>query len=75
MQALYLSLDLPPEAAGLAVIRTAARALHPLLRANPDLRLARRRFYREMLNEHDLARARQTAGRKRSRPANPPSRS
>ena len=71
MQALYLSLDLPPEAAGLAVIRTAARALHPLLRANPDLRLARRRFYREMLNEHDVARARQTAGRKRSRPANP----
>jgi hypothetical protein len=45
--------------------------LHPLLRANPDLRLARRRFYREMLNEHDVARARQAGARKRSRPANP----
>lgn len=56
MTRFYLSLGLPISAASREVIRAAVRALHPLLRRNRALRASRRRFYREMLNEHDAAR-------------------
>ncbi|MCV2890338.1 hypothetical protein OE747_18530 [Ruegeria sp. XHP0148] len=48
----YLSLDLPPTASPLAVVRAAVRALHPDTRAVCGLRSARKRFYRQMLCAH-----------------------
>ena len=52
----YLGLGLPLSAMSREVVRAAVRALHPGLRRNRALRASRRRFYREMLNEHDAAR-------------------
>ncbi len=56
MTRFYLALDLPISASSRVVIRAAVWALHPALRRNRALRASRRRFYREMLNEHDAAR-------------------
>lgn len=55
MRALYLSLGLPVSASTRAVVKAAVRALHPSLRKTRALRSLRRRFYREMQNEHDVA--------------------
>ena len=55
----YLSLGLPLTASRLAVVRAAVRSLHPDTRAVCGLRLARKRFYRQMLCAHS---ARQAAG-------------
>jgi hypothetical protein len=65
MKDFYRSLRLSPKVSGREVVKAAARALHPMLRANPGLRLLRRRYYREMLNLHDEMRAQ--VGTKRSR--------
>ena len=51
---LHLSLTAKPR----EVVRAAAAAMHPWIRRHRGLRLARRRFYRDMLNSHDLARER-----------------
>lgn len=56
MTRFYLAMGLPISASSREVIRAAVRALHPGLRRNRALRASRRRFYREMLNEHDAAR-------------------
>ena len=56
MTRFYLALGLPISATSREVIRAAAWALHPGLRRNRAHRASRRRFYREMLNEHDAAR-------------------
>nr|WP_226937821.1 hypothetical protein [Pseudogemmobacter faecipullorum] len=45
-------LGLTADAAGFTVLRAAARAFHPSIRKDPGLRLARRRFYRQMLAAH-----------------------
>lgn len=37
------------------VVKAAAKAIHPWLRRERSLRLARRRFYRAMLNAHEAA--------------------
>lgn len=55
MTRFYLALGLPISASSREVIRAAVWALHPGLRRNRVLRASRRRFYREMLNEHDAA--------------------
>lgn len=51
----YPLLDLTADAAGFAVLSVAARAFHPSIRKDPGLRLARRRFYRQMLAAHAAA--------------------
>ncbi|MFV1844081.1 MULTISPECIES: hypothetical protein [unclassified Phaeobacter] len=48
----YLSLGLPPTASPLAVVRAAVRALHADTRAVRSFRMARKRFYRQMLCAH-----------------------
>ena len=55
----YQRLSLPVTASPYAVLRTAARALHPDTRAVLCFRAARKRFYRQMLCAHV---ARQAAG-------------
>lgn len=55
MDPFYAHLHLPLSAKPRDVIRSAAAALHPWIRHHRGLRLARRRFYRDMLNSHDLA--------------------
>ena len=57
MSPLYRSLQLPLSASSREVVKAAAKALHPGLRRMRALRLARRRFYRDMLNEHEAAQA------------------
>ena len=57
MSAFYRSLHLPLTASSREVVKAAAKALHPGLRRIRALRLARRRFYRDMLNEHEAAQA------------------
>jgi hypothetical protein len=66
MEVFYRSLGVAPGTSGREVVKAAARALHPMLRANPDLRLLRRRYYREMLNLHDEARAKVRSKRRRA---------
>lgn len=58
MGSYYRLLGLPLTATSREVVKAAARALHPWLRRQRGLRTSRRRFYREMLNEHDAARER-----------------
>lgn len=55
----YLRLGVSIYAPDSAVIRAAARLLHPGVRRERRLRLSRQKFYREMLAHH--ARARQLA--------------
>ena len=55
----YLRLGLPPTASPQTVLRAAVRALHPDTRAVPGFRMARKRFYRQMLCAHAT---RQAAG-------------
>ncbi|MCB1355201.1 MAG: hypothetical protein KDK53_01430 [Maritimibacter sp.] len=57
MSHLYRSLRLPLSASSREVVKAAAKALHPGLRRMRALRLARRRYYRDMLNEHEAAQA------------------
>lgn len=58
MDRFYSLLDVPVSATSREVVKAAAQALHPWLRHDRGLRISRRRFYREMLNQHDLARER-----------------
>lgn len=64
MDPFYVLLRLPPTATPREVVRSAAARMHPWIRRQRGLRLARRRFYRDMLNAHDFARdqARQPKG-------------
>ncbi len=55
----YQRLGLPATASSYAVLRAAVRALHPDTRAVRGFRVARKRFYRQMLCAHV---ARQAAG-------------
>ncbi len=55
----YLRLGLPVTASPFAVLRAAVRALRPDTRAVRGFRIARKRFYRQMLCAHA---ARQAAG-------------
>ncbi len=57
MSPFYRSLHLPITASSREVVKAAAKALHPGLRRIRALRLARRRFYRDILNEHEAAQA------------------
>ena len=57
MSAFYRSLHLPLTASSREVVKAAAKALHPGLRRMRALRLVRRRYYRDMLNEHEAAQA------------------
>lgn len=57
MSAFYRSLHLPLTASSRKVVKAAAKALHPGLRRMRALRLARRRFYRDMQNAHEAAQA------------------
>ena len=56
MDRFYPQLALPLTAGPRAVIKAAAKAMHPWLRRQRGLRLSRRRFYRDMLNAHEAAR-------------------
>ena len=55
----YQRLGLSPTASPQTVLRAAVRALHPDTRAVPGFRMARKRFYRQMLCAHAT---RQAAG-------------
>jgi hypothetical protein len=55
MDPFYRHLNLPLSARPREVARAAARAMHPWIRRLRSLRLARRRFYRDMLNSHEAA--------------------
>ena len=55
----YLRLGLLPTASPFTVLRAAVRALHPDTRAVRGFRIARKRFYRQMLCAHAV---RQAAG-------------
>ena len=55
----YKRLGLPVTASPYAVLRAAVRALHPDTRGVRGFRVARKRFYRQMLCAHA---ARQAAG-------------
>ena len=48
----YQRLGVPATASPFAVLRAAVRALHPDTRAVRGFRIARKRFYRQMLCEH-----------------------
>ena len=48
----YQRLGLPATASPFAVLRAAIRALHPETRAVRGFRMARKRFYRQMLCAH-----------------------
>ncbi len=48
----YLRLGLSPTASSFTVLRAAVRALHPDTRAVRSFRVARKRFYRQMLCAH-----------------------
>jgi len=56
MDRFYPQLGLPLTAGPRAVVKAAARVMHPWLRRQRSPRLSRRRFYRDMLNSHDAAR-------------------
>ena len=53
MDSFYHQLGLPMSATPRDVDKTAAKSLHPWFRRQHSLRVSRRRFYREILNEHD----------------------
>ena len=55
MDPFYPKLGLPLSAKPRAVVKAAAKAMHPWMRRQRSLRLSRRRFYRDMLNSHDAA--------------------
>lgn len=55
MDPFYRHLNLPLSAKPREVLRAAAKAMHPWIRRQRSLRLARRRFYRDMLNSHEAA--------------------
>jgi hypothetical protein len=57
MDGFYPLLHLPLSASSREVVRAAAKAIHPSLRRLSGLRLARCRFYRDMLNAQTAARA------------------
>lgn len=57
MSPFYRSLHLPLTASSREVVKAAVRSLHPGLRRMRALRLARRRYYRDMLNEHEAVQA------------------
>ncbi|NPD17150.1 hypothetical protein HOY34_18315 [Xinfangfangia sp. D13-10-4-6] len=48
-------LGLTADATAFTVLRAAAHAFHSTIRMDPGLRLARRRFYRQMLAAHAAA--------------------
>ena len=56
MDRFYPQLGLPLTAGPRAVVKAAAKVMHPWLRRQRSLRLSRRRFYRDMLNAHEAAR-------------------
>ena len=53
----YLNLGLSPSVSNLVVLRTAIRRLHPDTLAVRSFREARKRYYRELLGAHAVARA------------------
>lgn len=55
MDSFYHQLGLPKAATPRNVVKAAANSLHPWFRRQYSLRNLRRRFTREMLNEHDAA--------------------
>ena len=55
MSRVYRDLGLPPEASPLTVLRTAIRRLHPDTLAVRSWREARKRYYRELLQDHAAA--------------------
>lgn len=61
MDPFYRHLNLSLSAGPREVVRVAAKAMHPWIRRQRSLRLARRRFYRDMLNSHDAAQDRSKA--------------
>lgn len=56
MSRIYHDLGLPPEASNLTLLRTAIRRLHPDTLAVRSWRAARKRYYRDLLSAHQLAR-------------------
>ena len=56
MSRIYHDLGLPPEASNLTVLRTAIRRLHPDTLAVRGWRAARKRYYRDLLSAHQVAR-------------------
>ena len=52
----YQDLGLLPEVSNLVVLRTAIRRLHPDTLAVRSWRAARKRYYRDLLCAHELAR-------------------
>ncbi|OHC56873.1 MAG: hypothetical protein A3D16_17675 [Rhodobacterales bacterium RIFCSPHIGHO2_02_FULL_62_130] len=52
----YQDLCLPPEVSNLTVLRTAIRRLHPDTLAVRSWRPARKRYYRDLLSAHQVAR-------------------
>lgn len=56
MNRAYLNLGLPPDVSELTVLRTAIRRLHPDTLAVRSWRAARKRYYRELLQAHAMAR-------------------
>jgi hypothetical protein len=56
MNRIYHDLGLPPEASNLTVLRTAIRRLHPDTLAIRSWRAARKRYYRDLLSAHQVAR-------------------
>lgn len=56
MSRAYLNLGLPPDVSELTVLRTAIRRLHPDTLAVRSWRVARKRYYRELLQAHAAAR-------------------
>lgn len=57
MNRAYQNLGLPPDVSDLTVLRTAIQRLHPDTLAVRSWRVARKRYYRELLQAHAMARA------------------
>lgn len=55
MDPFYSKLGLPLSAKPREVVKAAAKAMHPWMRRQRNLRLSRRRFYRDMLTSHEAA--------------------
>jgi hypothetical protein len=51
----YRRLGIPPNASACAVLRAAIRALHPDTLRVRSFREARKRYYRELLDQHAAA--------------------
>ena len=58
----YAFLGVTPEVEDLAVLRAAVRFFHPEIRRERGFRFARKRFYRQMLQEHAAVRRRFAGG-------------